>query len=195
MKSDANILSELPAPAARPVSLRVTPAAEVAIAQAHPWVFDQAITDQNHEGQPGDLAVIYRSDRRFLALGLYDPTSNIRVRIIHRGKPTTIDQAWFDAAILKAINHRASLEATGTTGYRLVHGVGLCSRNSPRIFSGAPPIPFVGRRLRCRRHRLGRVRFTLSASSRRLVSVWLGQHGVPHGRDLAVGFANKMAGK
>ncbi|MEX2215538.1 MAG: class I SAM-dependent rRNA methyltransferase [Phycisphaeraceae bacterium] len=123
MTLDADILTHVPAPSARPVSLRVTPAAERAIQQGHPWVFDQAITDQNHdEGHPGDLAVIYRSDRRFLALGLFDPDSNIRVRILHRGKPVTIDQAWFDAALLQSVRRRDSIEPTGTTGYRIVHG-------------------------------------------------------------------------
>jgi len=122
MKRDANILINIPPPAARPVSLRVTPAAELAISQGHPWVFDQAITDQNHAGKPGDLAVIYRSDRRFLALGLFDPDSNIRVRILHRGKPVTIDQAWFDGALLTSVERRDSIAATGTSGYRLVHG-------------------------------------------------------------------------
>jgi len=60
MTHDVDILSAVPGPASRPVSLRVTPAAERAIRHGHPWVFDQAITDQNHDGLPGDLAVIYR---------------------------------------------------------------------------------------------------------------------------------------
>jgi 23S rRNA (cytosine1962-C5)-methyltransferase len=115
-------LRGIPAPAEKRLALRVTPAAERALRAGHPWLFEQAIRRQNFEGQPGDLAVIFDSRRRFLAIGLYDPHSPIRVRILQRRIPVAIDQDWFLAQLTAAAHRRASLPDGGTTGYRLVHG-------------------------------------------------------------------------
>jgi len=118
----AEYLARIPPPSDRRLALRVTPAAQRALRQGHPWLFEQAITDQRQQGQPGDLAVIFDDQRRFLAIGLYDPTSVIRVRILHHGAPAAINQAWFAAQLTAAAARRADLPAQGTTGYRLVHG-------------------------------------------------------------------------
>ena len=116
------ILSPIPGPGARRVAVRVTPAAERALRQGHPWLFEQAVRQQSHDGQPGDLAVAFDRRRRFLAVGLYDPSSPIRVRILQRGNPATIDREWFRSRLAAAAQLRASLPGRGTTGYRLVHG-------------------------------------------------------------------------
>ncbi|MEJ2151339.1 MAG: class I SAM-dependent rRNA methyltransferase, partial [Chloroflexota bacterium] len=119
-------LSYPPAPDARRIALRVTSEAERALRAGHPWLFDQAIRHQSHEGRPGDLAVVFDRRRRFLAVGLYDPHSSIRVRVLQHGKPATIDQSWFQAKLAAAARLRAPLlegpPETATTGYRLVHG-------------------------------------------------------------------------
>ena len=116
------MLSHIPTPTEQRIAVHVTPAAERAIRQGHPWLFDQAIRQQNHEGRPGDLAVIFDRQRRFLAVGLYDPHSPIRVRILQQGKPATIDRDWFQARLAAAAQLRAPLQKSATTGYRLVHG-------------------------------------------------------------------------
>jgi 23S rRNA (cytosine1962-C5)-methyltransferase len=115
-------LAAVPPPAERRLALRVTPAAQRALRQGHPWLFDQAITAQNGEGRPGDLAVIFDAHRRFLAIGLYDPTSPLRVRVLHHGAPTAIDRTWLSGRLAGAIAWRSTLAENGTTGYRLVHG-------------------------------------------------------------------------
>jgi 23S rRNA (cytosine1962-C5)-methyltransferase len=120
------ILNHLPTPAGQRIALRVTPEAERALRSGHPWLFDRAICHQSHEGRPGDLAIVFDRNRRFLAVGLYDPHSSIRVRVLHHGKPATIDQSWFQVKLAAAAQLRAPLlegplEAA-TTGYRLVHG-------------------------------------------------------------------------
>lgn len=112
----------IPRPAERRIALRVTPAAERAVRQGHPWLFDQAIREQSHEGQPGDLAVVFDGRRRFLAIGLYDPHSPLRVRLLQHHRPATIDGEWFRDRLAAAAAIRAALPASGTTGYRLVHG-------------------------------------------------------------------------
>ncbi len=117
-----NSLAQLPTPSAKRIALHVTAPAERALRQGHPWVFDQSITEQSHEGAPGDLAVIFDNKRRFLAVGLYDPTSTIRVRVLQSRQPATINTEWFRNKLSAAAQIRESLEATDTTGYRLVHG-------------------------------------------------------------------------
>ena len=115
-------LSQLPSASAKRIALRINAAAERALRQGHPWIFDQSITEQSHAGAPGDLAVIFDEKRRFLAVGLYDPTSAIRVRILQSRDPAVIDTAWFQNKLTIAANMRASLAEKNTTGYRLVHG-------------------------------------------------------------------------
>lgn len=115
-------LSQLPSPSAKRIALRISPPAEHALRQGHPWVFDGSITDQSHTGMPGDLAVIFDDKRRFLAIGLYDPASPIRARILQSRQPATINAGWFQSKLAAAARLRAPLDETNTTGYRLVHG-------------------------------------------------------------------------
>ncbi len=118
-------LSQLPSPAAKRIALRISAAAERALRQGHPWVFDQSITAQSHAGAPGDLAVIFDDKRRFLAVGLYDPTSAIRVRILQSRTPASIDTSWFLKKLIAAnLLRKALTEQTEsvTDGYRLAHG-------------------------------------------------------------------------
>ncbi|MBN1810808.1 MAG: class I SAM-dependent methyltransferase [Anaerolineae bacterium] len=123
---DLTALSHIPEPAAPRIAVHVTPEAERALRHGHPWLFDRAIHHQSHQGRPGDLAVVFDHRRRFLAVGLYDPHSSIRVRILHHGKPATIDQDWFKGKLASAAQLRAPLlegpPEAATTGYRLVHG-------------------------------------------------------------------------
>lgn len=114
-------LTNIPHPAEKRIALRVTPSAERALRQRHPWLFADAIQHQSHEGQPGDLAVIFNKQRKFLAIGLFDPTSPIRVRVLQHHKPTPINQAWFTDKLIIAAQLRATLPGN-TNGYRLVHG-------------------------------------------------------------------------
>lgn len=110
-------------PAERNIAVHVSRSAQRAIRQGHPWLYAQAIERQSHEGQPGDLAVIFDDKRRFLAVGLYDPASPIRVRVLQAGEPAPIDADWFAQKITTAVKRRAPLAADPrTTGYRLIHG-------------------------------------------------------------------------
>jgi 23S rRNA (cytosine1962-C5)-methyltransferase len=102
--------------------LRITAAAETAVRSGHPWVFSDSVLESNRAGQTGELAVIYDRKDRFLAVGLFDPDSPIRVRILHAGKPQTIDHAWWQARLEQTLARRRDLFDAQTTGYRLIHG-------------------------------------------------------------------------
>ena len=102
--------------------LRVTPAAEAHIRAGHPWVYESSVRDQNRPGEAGELAVIYDRRDRFLAIGLYDPASPLRVRVLHAGLPATLDPAWWAHRLDTPLQRRAPLFAPDTDGYRLING-------------------------------------------------------------------------
>lgn len=102
--------------------LRVTAAAERQVRAGHPWVFAASVRASNRAGHTGELAILYDRHDRFLAAGLYDAHSPIAVRILHRGKPTMIDAAWWRRRAAEAIGRRRMLLDAQTTGYRLING-------------------------------------------------------------------------
>ena len=111
-----------PAPAATRLRLRVTPTAETAVRSGHPWVFSDSVLESNRTGGLGELAVIFDRKDKFLAVGLFDPDSPIRVRILHAGKTQTIDAAWWQARLAQTLARRGGLFDATTTGCRLIHG-------------------------------------------------------------------------
>ena len=105
------------------LAIKVKPAAERRIRQGHPWVFEGSIVKQSREGQAGDLAIIFDQKKdKLLAVGLYDPTSPIRIKLISFGKPVKLDKDWFFEKVKIAQSLRQPLFQTDTNSYRLVHG-------------------------------------------------------------------------
>jgi 23S rRNA (cytosine1962-C5)-methyltransferase len=102
--------------------LRLSPAAEKAIRAGHPWVFSDSVRDQNREGGAGELAVIYSRSDKFLAVGLYDPASPLRVRILQSEKPATIDAEWWRGRLAQALAAREGMFGPDINGYRLING-------------------------------------------------------------------------
>jgi 23S rRNA (cytosine1962-C5)-methyltransferase len=116
-------LAQLPRPASKRLAVRVTADALRHVRAGHPWVFDHSIVAESHLAQPGDLAVIFDADRKFAAIGLYDPTSPIRLKVLHHGRPVTVDRAFWAHRLTSALALREPLIARGdTTGYRCVNG-------------------------------------------------------------------------
>lgn len=106
----------------KPVRLRLKPAAESIIRRGHPWIFAESIREQSRDGASGDLAVIYDRADKFLAAGLFDADSPLRVRVAHVGKPTAIDAAFWRGRIHESLARRNGMFGPDTTGYRLVNG-------------------------------------------------------------------------
>lgn len=89
----------------------------------HPWIFDGAIQRVKGEGKAGDLAIIFSHKKnKFIGVGLYDPGSPIRIRVLHQGSPAQINADFFREKLSSAKEKRNALLATDTNGYRLVHG-------------------------------------------------------------------------
>jgi 23S rRNA (cytosine1962-C5)-methyltransferase len=102
--------------------VRLTPSAERQVRRRHPWVFDQSIRKMNRAGHSGDLAVIYDKQDKFLAVGLYDPDSPIRIRVLHAGKPARIDAAFWQQKLQAAVELRDEVVQPDTTGVRWIYG-------------------------------------------------------------------------
>ena len=102
--------------------LRINATAETLIRSRHPWLFANSIREENRSGRLGELAVIFDRNDRFLAIGLFDPESPIRVRVLHTGKPATIDSAWWQARLKQTLARREGLFDAQTNGYRCIHG-------------------------------------------------------------------------
>jgi len=86
-----------------PVTL--TAAGERALKSGHPWLFDGAIAKIKGEGTAGDLAVIFSFKKnKFIGVGLYDPDSPIRIRVLHQGSPAQINNDFFRARTQDAVH-------------------------------------------------------------------------------------------
>ena len=118
---DMSVLDQLPAVGDKRMAVRVTPDARRQIVAGHPWVFNESITSISHRGAVGDLAVIFDNDRNFVAIGLWDPGSPIRIRILHHGKPVTIDGEFWRRRISDALEKREVI-GEDTDGYRVLNG-------------------------------------------------------------------------
>ncbi|MGE5211067.1 MAG: class I SAM-dependent rRNA methyltransferase, partial [Acidobacteriota bacterium] len=118
-------LLRVPRPSDKRLAVRVTPDALRHIRSGHPWVFEESVTSISHEAEAGDISVIFDSDRKFVALALYDPDSPIQFRILHVGKPTPIDADWWRSTIDAALVVRAPFTTAADAdrlAYRVLNG-------------------------------------------------------------------------
>jgi 23S rRNA (cytosine1962-C5)-methyltransferase len=118
-------LRDLPGPADRRLAVRVTRDALRQVRGGHPWVFAGSVTSVSGDGDAGDLAVVFDEARRFAAIGLYDPDSPLRIRILHAGGPTPIDDDWWRHVVDSAlVRRRVFTDAADgdRLGYRVLNG-------------------------------------------------------------------------
>ena len=103
--------------------LSLYPRAESAIRSNHPWVYAESIKTQNREGETGELAVIYDKRDRFMAVGMYEAESPIRLRILHVGKPATINRDWWlEKARACLAKREGAIFNPNTDGARMIQG-------------------------------------------------------------------------
>lgn len=104
------------------VHIKISKTLEQKIRRGYPWVFHYQVQNEKIEGKPGDLAVVYDSKNQFLAIGLYDPESDIRFRVLQTSNPVSIDSGFFEERFNRAMQIRKCLSGEGTTGYRIING-------------------------------------------------------------------------
>ncbi len=105
------------------IAIKVSKSAEKYIRQGHPWVFESSIIKQSKTGKTGDIVIIFdQSKNKFLALGLLDVESPIRVKVLHYGSPERLNEDFIHRRMGKARDKRDSLISEETTAYRLIYG-------------------------------------------------------------------------
>ena len=125
--SNLVILDAEDRPAPRRLAVRVSAPAERALRAGHPWLFDESITSLSVSGSAdvarvGDIAVVFDAKKRFLAAGLYDPDSPIRVRVLVHSEPDEIGQDFFRRRIATALGRRRDVASEHTTAFRVLSG-------------------------------------------------------------------------
>jgi len=117
------VISVYPEIETKRIAVKLKPSAEKMVKRGHPWVFNESILKIKGEANAGDLAIIYSNKKNdFLAIGLYDPHSPIRIKLIQFRKSVAINQQWFQERIKEAYELRKPLLATNTNSYRLIFG-------------------------------------------------------------------------
>lgn len=113
-----------PAPDPKPslLRLRVTAKTEGIIRKGHPWVYSDSISYITRDGDVGELGIIYDKKDKFLAVGLYDPFSPIRFRVLHAGKAVKVDRDFWLNRIRAAKERRAGLFDERTNAHRWISG-------------------------------------------------------------------------
>ena len=84
----------------------------------HPWIYRTDVYDEPRDA-PGIVTVTERRGRH-LGQALYSPKSEIRLRLLTRGREP-IDATWWQESIAAAATRRAGVNATA---YRVVHAEG-----------------------------------------------------------------------
>jgi len=105
------------------LAIKLSKAGERSVRAGHPWIFEKAITKLSKDGDVGDIAVIYGTkSNKVIGIGLYDPHSPIRIKMLHHNGGCNIDQSWIGEKIAIAYDRRIPLLQTDTNSYRLIFG-------------------------------------------------------------------------
>jgi 23S rRNA (cytosine1962-C5)-methyltransferase len=105
------------------LAVKLTTIGERSVRSEHPWIFTDSIEKINKEGASGDVAIIFsRTNNKVIGVGLYDPDSPIRIKMLHHDGGAKLDTNFFSNKIKKAFAIRIPLLATNTSSYRLLFG-------------------------------------------------------------------------
>jgi 23S rRNA (cytosine1962-C5)-methyltransferase len=91
----------------------------------HPWVLDTAVLRVDGEPAEGDVVDLATHDGQFVARGLWNPSSRIRVRLYAFDAATPLDETLLHRRLVAAIDLRKSLGLDDPAGAcRLVNSEG-----------------------------------------------------------------------
>ena len=89
----------------------------------HPWIFSGAVESVEDDAEAVGVADVFDCKKNWLARGLYNPKSQIRVRLL-TWQEETIDRDFFARRIAQAFTLRRDFLSTTTNAYRLINGEG-----------------------------------------------------------------------
>ena len=93
------------------------------VLNGHPWIFSGAIESVEGPAETSGVADIFDCKKNWLARGLYNQKSQIRVRLL-TWQQESIDGDFFARRLRQALAFREKHLAGSTTAYRVVNGEG-----------------------------------------------------------------------
>lgn len=103
--------------------VRLKPAKEAPALQGHPWIYSGAVDKVQGEPEKEKLCRVLNARGQFVCQGMYNPVSQLAVRVLTLGKET-IDKAFFHARIRKALALRDAIIPEDTSCCRLINAEG-----------------------------------------------------------------------
>lgn len=104
--------------------IRLKKGREAALLRGHPWVFSGAIDKVAGKPAAGDIVLARDSAGRPVALGFYNPRTDIAFRILTRNSGMTISPDFWRLRIAAACALRRKIINGGTNAYRLINAEG-----------------------------------------------------------------------
>ncbi|HQI80996.1 MAG TPA: class I SAM-dependent rRNA methyltransferase, partial [Deltaproteobacteria bacterium] len=103
--------------------VRLKPKKEMPALQGHPWIYSGAVDNVQGEPEKDRLCRVLNAKGQFVCQGMYNPISQLAVRVLTLGKEP-VDRAFFLDRIRSAAALRRSIVAPDTTCYRLINAEG-----------------------------------------------------------------------
>ena len=100
------------------------PGREASLLRGHPWIFSGALASVEGKPNPGDIAVAVTHEGVPLALGFYNPVSDISFRLLTTDTTTPINTLFWHTRIRASLALREKIVPEGTTAYRLINAEG-----------------------------------------------------------------------
>lgn len=100
------------------------PGREASLLRGHPWIFSGAVASVDGQPEPGDIAVAVTHQGSPLALGFYNPVSDISFRLLTTYTATSVNRLFWQKRIRAAMALRKKVVPEGTTAYRLINAEG-----------------------------------------------------------------------
>ncbi|MDT8272796.1 MAG: class I SAM-dependent rRNA methyltransferase [Desulfomonilia bacterium] len=103
--------------------VKLKPGKDQPILNGNPWIFSGAV-DKISEGQEGEfLCRVLNAKGQFLCQGMYNPFSQIAVRVLTLGKEP-LDDSFLEERIRSAVKLRSACIPRETTCFRLINAEG-----------------------------------------------------------------------
>ena len=105
------------------LAIKLTSVGERSVRGHHPWIFSESIEKVSKTGNSGDVSVIFsHTKNKVIGVGLYDPESPIRIKMLHFDSGAKLDEGFFSEKIHAAYSLRKDLLQSETNSYRLLFG-------------------------------------------------------------------------
>ncbi|MDD5167808.1 MAG: class I SAM-dependent rRNA methyltransferase, partial [Syntrophales bacterium] len=97
---------------------------ERSLLRGHPWIFSGALASVQGNPEPGQIVCALSGDRKPLALGFFNPESDIAFRAVTADTDAVINIDFWRRRLLSALALRRRIIPPETTAYRIINAEG-----------------------------------------------------------------------